>query len=140
VRYRVNFAYRRVRVAQDSHRRYTLQMSNTTMKAFADLLSVGVDRPVVNQTGLTGGYEVAVDISQQDAITAARGAVTFLPNEGGSGGDSGKGPEVPGGSLPDPTGASIFSAVQNLGLRLEPKKLPLEMMVVDRLEKMPTAN
>jgi uncharacterized protein (TIGR03435 family) len=110
------------------------------MKSLADMLSAGVGRPVVDQTGLTGGYEVAVDISPQDAISAARGAIAFLPREGGGGEDGGIGPEIPGASLRDPTGSSIFSAVQNPGLRLEQRKLPLEMIVVDRIERMPRAN
>ena len=39
------------------------------MKSFAEMLSVGVvGRPVVDMTGLTGAYEVAVDISMDDAM------------------------------------------------------------------------
>jgi uncharacterized protein (TIGR03435 family) len=46
-----------------------------------------------------------------------------------------------------PTGAtdsqypSVFTAVQEqLGLKLEPQKVPVEMLVIDHLEKMPTEN
>jgi uncharacterized protein (TIGR03435 family) len=35
---------------------------------------------------------------------------------------------------------SLFSAMETLGLKLEPRKAPLEVLVVDRMEKAPTAN
>jgi uncharacterized protein (TIGR03435 family) len=34
----------------------------------------------------------------------------------------------------------IFGAVQLLGLKLEPKRQAKEMVVVDHIEKLPTAN
>ena len=39
----------------------------------------------------------------------------------------------------DPSG-SIFTAIQSLGLKLEPRKTPLMTIVVDHVEKMPTEN
>ena len=40
----------------------------------------------------------------------------------------------------DPTGNSIFASFQNAGLKLEPKKLPLDFIVVDHADKVPTEN
>jgi uncharacterized protein (TIGR03435 family) len=39
----------------------------------------------------------------------------------------------------DPTG-SVFKSVQQLGLKLEPRKTPLDLIVVDHAEKTPTEN
>ena len=113
--------------------RIHLESSGTTMKAFAEMLSVGVvERPVVDMTGLSGNYEVAVDLSQEDAMNAARASVSFLPRGGGGGGgDAG---------ASDPSGSSIFASIQNLGLKLEPRKLPFDTLIVDHMEKTPTAN
>jgi uncharacterized protein (TIGR03435 family) len=41
---------------------------------------------------------------------------------------------------PEPTGRSIFATVERLGLGLERQKLPFEFIVMDRLEKVPSAN
>jgi len=43
-----------------------------------------------------------------------------------------KNPDVPGGT--------IFDAVEKLGLKLEPRKVSIETVVVDEVSKMPTAN
>jgi len=47
-----------------------------------------------------------------------------------------------GGREPrDPDGLSLFVALQQqLGLKLEPKKIPVEMFVIDNLNKTPTEN
>ncbi|HVW09390.1 MAG TPA: TIGR03435 family protein [Bryobacteraceae bacterium] len=45
-------------------------------------------------------------------------------------------PDVQG----DGSAASIFTAVRQLGLRLEPRKIPVKMIIVDRAVKTPTEN
>lgn len=37
-------------------------------------------------------------------------------------------------------GGSVFNAVQRLGLKLDPKKEPVETIVVDHVEKTPIEN
>ena len=41
---------------------------------------------------------------------------------------------------PDEPGVSVFEAVEKLGLKLDPRKLPVETLVVDHIEKDPTPN
>lgn len=44
------------------------------------------------------------------------------------------------GAASEPAGNSVFQAVQKLGLRLDPERAPIDVIVVDKLEKTPTAN
>jgi len=76
-----------------------LESSRMSMKAFAELLSIGVvERPVVDVTGLTGSYELAVDMSAEVVVVAG------MPGQG------------QGAVAADPPGASVFASIQNLGL------------------------
>ena len=60
------------------------------------------------------------------------------PPEGG-GRKDGSGPPA-GGPPPDLFGEAIFRAIERAGLKLEPRKAPVETIVVDHLEKTPTEN
>jgi uncharacterized protein (TIGR03435 family) len=87
-----------------------MRFDNISVAGFAGWLSYPVGRPVVDQTGLAGNYDVIVEY--------ARDGSTDSP-------------------LP-----SIFTALQEqLGLKLEPlKQVPVEMLVVDHVERVPTEN
>jgi uncharacterized protein (TIGR03435 family) len=106
---------------------------NITMRTFAEMLSIGVvERPVVDMTGVRGHYDLEVDLSAVDALSIFRSSVN-LPVGGGSRGD---GPNA----ASDPSGASILSSIQKLGLRLEPRKLPLDTLIIDHMNRTPTEN
>jgi uncharacterized protein (TIGR03435 family) len=92
---------------------------NRTMDSLADLLSGQSDRPVLDMTGLQGGYEFTLSFRFERMKTA-----------------SGEGAEVT--EFP---GELVHAAVQSqLGLKLEPRKAPVEILVVDQIEKLPTGN
>jgi len=76
-------------------------------------LSEQVGRPVIDQTGLTGSYDFKVDWAVDDAIA---------PN--------------------DPSaGPSVFTALQEqLGLKLDSAKGPVEVIVVDHANRAPSEN
>ena len=42
--------------------------------------------------------------------------------------------------LDNASDGSLFSAIEELGLKLERRKEPLRVLVVDRMEKTPTSN
>ena len=114
-----------------------LKSTKMTMEALADMLTSFVDRPVVDMTELKGNYQVELDLAMEDMRNvAARAAATAgiaLPGRA----DSVRGPAD---AASDPSGGSIFAAVQKLGLKLEPRKAPVETIVIDHLEKSPTEN
>jgi uncharacterized protein (TIGR03435 family) len=111
-----------------------LEMSKMDMPKFADTISRFVDRPVIDETGLKGNYQVVLDLSMADMMRVARMAGAAIP----------AGPMSPGGAADaasDPGGGgSVFTAVQAMGLKLEPRKETIDTFVVDHLEKSPTEN
>jgi uncharacterized protein (TIGR03435 family) len=112
-----------------------MEMGKLTMPAFADMLTTLVDRPVVDMTELKGSFVVGLDLSLETLMNVASKAGIGIPGAGARGGD----PKAPNDAS-DPSSSSILVSVQQLGLRLEPRKAPVDFVVVDRVEKMPTEN
>lgn len=115
-----------------------LEISRAPIGKFADGISPLLDRPVVDMTELKGRYEITMEISMQDMMNAARKLGAPVPNAApaSGGGDAAR----PADAAGDPAGGSIFASIQALGLKLEPRKLPLDLIVIDKVEKMPTDN
>jgi len=102
-----------------------------TMQVLADTLTRYVERPVVDMTGLEGTYDVALEFTPEDyrvlLIRSAIYAGVTLPPE----------------ALMFLQGASdetIFNGLQSAGLKLEQRKAPLEVLLVDSMNKTPTDN
>jgi uncharacterized protein (TIGR03435 family) len=113
-----------------------MEAEKMPMDGLIELLSKMVDRPVVDMTGLKGKYKVALDLTMADVMAMARSAGAPVPAMA-PGGD-GKGPAD---AASDPTsGGTVFNTVQQLGLKMESKKLPVEAIIVDKCEKTPTEN
>jgi uncharacterized protein (TIGR03435 family) len=93
-----------------------------TMQMLAGILSAfpGIDRTVVDQTGLSGAFNVSFDMPMPGRSSAA-------PN--------------PDGIASDPSLApTIFTVLQEqLGLKLEPQTAAVDVLVVDHVEE-PTPN
>jgi uncharacterized protein (TIGR03435 family) len=125
--------------ADPATRSLNLDASQTTMAGLADMLtsfsqaSAGV--PVKDMTGLTGYYQVALSFSLEDLANIARAQGYDVPNRPA---------EAPSAGLPEastPAGSTtLFQAVHSLGLNLEPRKAMIEQLIIDHIEKTPTAN
>jgi uncharacterized protein (TIGR03435 family) len=122
-----------------------LTSSKTTMAALADMLTQmmmqmggagGSGRQVLDMTGLKGNYEISLDFSLADMVAQARAQAGGGP---GGGGAASGGP-APEASDPGGGGATMSDAVEKLGLKLEPRKAPVEQLIVDHAEKTPTEN
>jgi uncharacterized protein (TIGR03435 family) len=76
--------------------------------------------PVRDMTGLSGYYEFNLTWTPEDKVLTAADNTSTAPDD------------------PSP---SIFTALQEqLGLRLEPRKFPIQTVVVDHVERVPTEN
>jgi uncharacterized protein (TIGR03435 family) len=113
-----------------------LEIAKMTLATFADFLGRFVDRPVVDMTELKGSYQMALDLSMQDLMIAARAAGVAVPmGRGGA-----EAARQPADVASDPSGGSIFAAVQQLGLKLDSRKAPIDLIVIDQVQKTPTEN
>lgn len=118
-----------------------MQSSQMSMAAFIDMISRFVDKPVVDETGLKGKYDIDIEMSMADMMTMARSAgIAGIGGGGGGMGRGGAGNPNPADAASDPSGGSIFQTVANLGLKLEPKKTQMDVIVIDKGEKTPTEN
>lgn len=111
-----------------------MEAAKMSMPNLADFVTRFVDRPVVDMTDLKGNYQAALDLTMDDLKNIARQAGMAIP--GGPGGGDTKGLV----DASDPSGSSIMMSLQAMGLKLEPRKAPLETIVVDHVEKTPTEN
>jgi uncharacterized protein (TIGR03435 family) len=102
-----------------------------SMPELALRLMAYVDLPVVDQTGLKGTYQIV--------SMPLPGGPHYKQESGRAGiGMVGDGSASPEASAP--SGVSVFTSVEKLGIRLTRAKAPIEHIVVDRLEKTPTEN
>jgi bla regulator protein blaR1 len=93
---------------------------NTTMDTFANWIPLlePLDRPLVNQTGLTGSYDLEVVFTPPWKIPKAEGADAQL----------------------DLSGPTFLEGLKNdLGLKLVPTRATVQILVIDHVEE-PTPN
>lgn len=91
------------------------EFHNFPLSRMTFLLTRRMDRPALDLTGLAGNFDYKVDL-------------TGLGRGMGSSGYDGE-------------GRSVFQAVQeDLGLKLEPRKSPVDVLVIDSVNKVPTGN
>lgn len=98
----------------------SLSAQHVPVSRLIDLLSGALRAPVVDMTGLTGRYDFAIDL------------MSYIPMDA-----DGK----PAAGVENDIAAIVSNALQEqLGLKLEFKKLAVDTIVVGKAEKTPTAN
>jgi uncharacterized protein (TIGR03435 family) len=102
-----------------------------SMPQFADLLGRFADKPVLDMSKLNGIYDLSMEFSPEDframMIRSAIAAGVVLPPQ----------------ALQLLNGASdegLFNAVEALGLKLDRRKAPIDVIVIEKAEKAPTEN
>jgi uncharacterized protein (TIGR03435 family) len=108
-----------------------LETKKLTMTVFSDTLARFMDRPVVDMTGLKGNYDITLNFTQEDytamLIRSAITAGVVLPPQALR-------------ALEFSSGDSLTNALQQVGLKLDARKAPLPVLIVDKIDKTPTAN
>jgi uncharacterized protein (TIGR03435 family) len=122
-------------IAGDGWGSYTghgVQFGGSVSPRFADWLFSKTHRVIVDRTGLNGRYDFALEFTPDDDTPGARGRC---------GGDPRCVAGIAAYGISDArpetfrSGATIFKALETLGLQLEPTTAPAEYIVIDHAER-----
>lgn len=89
------------------------------------------DRQIVDMTGLTGQYDFTVSLSPQDSQAMMLRSLLWLNQ---------KLPPEAQQFLDSTSPAALGDALRQVGLKLEPRKAPLDILVIDNALKTPIPN
>jgi uncharacterized protein (TIGR03435 family) len=103
---------------QPNQQRMQVTIVRAGVPQLIDALSNIFRAPIVDQTGLKGKYDATFDMTKYLA--------DMKPTEGGA--------------PPDPQAIVMRGLQEELGLKLEPKKMPVDLVIVDKAEKVPVEN
>ena len=102
-----------------------------TMTSLADTLSGFLEKPVVDMTDLKPSYDFQLEVTPEDyqvmLIRSAVQAGVVLPPQALR-------------LLDGPSGDSLLTALDKMGLKLESRKAPLDLLVIDHVLKTPIEN
>ena len=105
-----------------------------TMARLTQFLAVGLDRPVQDFTGLSGTYDIDLAWAPDPVIDRQSPSAMSYSSATEALGDA----RI---DLPAAPTATLFTAIRDsLGLKLDPRKEPVEMLVIDHVERVPTEN
>jgi uncharacterized protein (TIGR03435 family) len=104
-----------------------IDAARLTMAELAAILYQNTGRPVLDRTKLTGIYKFSIELPTDEWVMTGLGAAGITTT-------------VQGTPINEPTGVSAVKAVEQLGLKLEPRRIPVDVIVVDQIERVPTGN
>ncbi|HEY7389510.1 MAG TPA: TIGR03435 family protein [Bryobacteraceae bacterium] len=101
-----------------------VQAPSVTLASLLPVLSRYTEQPIIDMTGLNGSYDIKLMFAPESTRN--------LPDAGSRGAD--------GKVLFSEPAPSLSDALQTLGLKLERRRFPMEMLTVTHVERMPTEN
>lgn len=107
------------------------EAKRVTMRILSETLGRFVDRPILDQTNLEGRYDIRFAVAQEDYMpmlvrSAVNAGVTLPPQAMAA--------------LDLPSMGSVENGLKSLGLVIAPRRAPLDVLVVDSIERTPTEN
>jgi uncharacterized protein (TIGR03435 family) len=107
------------------------EVKKVTMEALVNTLGRFLDRPILDLTKLEGRYNITFPVTREEympmLVRSAVNAGVTLPPQALQ-------------LLDNPAIGSVIDGLKAVGLSLEARKEPLDMLVVDAMEKTPTEN
>jgi uncharacterized protein (TIGR03435 family) len=105
-----------------------LEIKGGAVSTLANTLTGLLGLPVVDKTGLTSRYDFILEFSRSE---------TAGPKATGGFNEPPPLPPPPPGAEP---GVSIYTSIQQLGLKLVPQRMPMNVLVIDSADKVPIEN
>ncbi len=93
-----------------------VEVKGVTATQFVEMLSNILRAPVINNTGLAGRYDAKINVSK------------YIPDGSAKEGAF------------DPISTILTGLQEELGLKVESKKLPLDLLIIEHAEKVPVGN
>lgn len=106
-----------------------LEFKRVTMTMLADALSLFAGRPVVDATNLTGAFDIAFEVPDARLVNVRYAASVGVPV-----------PPEPLQFANNAAGDALGIALRRAGFSLEPRRLPVDVIVVDVIDWAPTEN
>ena len=97
----------------DGSSRIQLTFRAGSMARFTEVLGQSLDLPVLNRTGIDGDYDFVIEYEEERSPKGV----------------------PPTGFLPGATAGALSVALQDIGLKLESAKAPVELLVIDHVER-----
>lgn len=104
-----------------NQKQLSVSVQRAPVSQMIDMISNILRAPVIDQTGLTGRYDLTLNVAKYVGDMAARGQSM----------DS---------LQADPMAIISMILQEEFGLKLEGRKVPLEMVIIDHAEKVPVEN
>jgi uncharacterized protein (TIGR03435 family) len=108
-------------VIEPNQKQLSVTVQRAPVSQLAEMLGNVLRAPIVDQTGLKGRYDVTLNVAKYAADMAAQGK------------------SIDNGPM-DPFTLISMILQDEFGLKLEAKKMPLDMVIVDHAEKAPVEN
>jgi uncharacterized protein (TIGR03435 family) len=109
----------------------TITATRMTMGQLASILTPNIGEPVVDRTGLTAIYQFTIELPRDEATREPiRALLASFGRTSSALADS----DWPPGT------AATMEAVEGLGLKLERRRMPVDVVVIDSIQRQPTEN
>lgn len=105
-----------------------LVATRMTIDELIGTLSSRADRPVLDKTGLRGLYQFTMELPPMTSTLRVMANAGITTNRNGEPLDNG------------PVAVSVHRAVESVGLKLEARRAPVEVMVITSIQQAPTEN
>ena len=106
---------------------YQYDAARMTMSELVSILTLHTGQPVIDSTRLTGVYNFSIELPVPPFVVRGLAAAGITTRADGT-------------PLNQPSGGSAVKAVEQLGLRLEPRRLSIDTIIVDKIERVPRDN